>query len=363
MADAATAELAAVFGGVAFSGAALYGLAMAIRDANGFDERDERLMAERLGLKGEPEPAAVAQDMHVEGVERVAVQKEEATQVLPDPAEIEARVKEAQAWISAWKDKIAAEQEAAKAEVVLTDSTDIEARVNQVQSWIDAWKDKTAEMAAAAERKVKEAEERAVEAQRRVKEAEEQLARAQAEEERKKRVAHVRGWIESWREETAKGTSIAPPSLNPNPEMAAAVIKEMTEDTPVGVQRTSTVEENVPAMASVTQDDSGDLKETETAPRQRRVSITSEYEAKINSLISNYNASQERKKSMLPRETVTVDQKEMAAAEKEQAIKKANPIVLFFFRIIAMIQACFSFIKSLITGSGGDSEGPSTVAA
>ncbi|KAI8113700.1 hypothetical protein M9435_003694 [Picochlorum sp. BPE23] len=346
LADAATAELAAVFGGVALSGAALCGLAMAIRDANGFDERDERLMAERMGLKEEAKPAAAAVVTDVVDTVKAAE---------PEPP----------APIAEKKDETTEEQK--EKEVVLPDPVEVEARVNTVQAWIGAWKDKSAQLAAEAERKAKEAEAKAIEAQRRVLEAEKELARAEAEEDRKKRVAHVRAWIDSWREASAKrAAAAAAPSLDPNPGMAAAVIKEMTEDTPVGVQRsTPVVEEKAPAMVSATTEDSssGTTKETEAAPKQRRVSITAEYETKINSLLSNYNASQERKKNMLPRETVTVNQEEMAAAEKEQAIKKANPIVLFFLRIVAMIQACFAFIKSLITGSGGDSEGPSTVAA
>lgn len=356
LADAATAELAAVFGGVALSGAALCGLAMAIRDANGFDERDERLMAERMGLKEEAKPHAAAAAAAVV-TDVVAAAK--AAEPEPPATETES------APVAEKKDE-SEEQKEEEKKVVLPDPVEVEARVNTVQAWIGAWKDKSAQLAAEAERKAKEAEEKAMEAQRRVLEAEKELARAEAEEDRKERVAHVRAWIDSWREASAKRDSDAAPSLDPNPSMAAAVIKEMTEDTPVGVQRsTPVVEEKAPAMVSATKEDSssGATKETEAAPKQRRVSITAEYETKINSLLSNYNASQERKKNMLPRETVTVNQEEMAAAEKEQAIKKANPIILFFLRIVAMIQACFAFIKSLITGSGGDSEGPSAVAA
>ncbi len=381
--DPATAELAAILGGVAVSGAALYGLALAIRDANGFDERDERLMAERMGLKVEGATPAGAIAGLVEAATEVQVEprvekqdeikKEEL--VLPD-AELEARVTQVQAWIGAWKDKSAqlaveaerraeqAEEKAMEAEKRVREAEKelaraeaeegMKERVAHVRAWIDSWKD--------ARKTAKESQEKAMEAQQRVIEAEKEQAKEEAEEERKERVAHVRAWIDSWREGSAKrgGT----PSLDPNPGMAAAMIKEMTEDTPVGVQRNAAVEEKAPAMVSATREDSssGVTKETEAAPRQRRVSITSEYETKINSLLSNYNVSQEKKKNMLPRETVTVNQEEMAAAEKEQAIKNANPIVLFFFRIIAMIQACFAFIKSLITGNGG-SDGPSTVAA
>ena len=81
----------------------------------------------------------------------------------------------------------------------------------------------------------------------------------------------------------------------------------------------------------------------------RRVSITSEYEAKINSLLSNYyEKSKEKTDPMMPRETVTLGQDELAAADGTQ--KKPNPILLFFLRIIAFVQACIAYIKSLFTG-------------
>eukprot|EP00889_Picochlorum_renovo_P000220 jgi/Picre1/27250/NNA_000219.t1 len=105
------------------------------------------------------------------------------------------------------KDETSDEQK--EKEVVLPDPVEVEARVNTVQAWIGAWKDKSAQLAAEAERKAKEAEAKAIEAQRRVLEAEKELARAEAEEDRKKRVAHVRAWIDSWREASAKRAAAA----------------------------------------------------------------------------------------------------------------------------------------------------------
>lgn len=338
--ESAAAELSAVLGGVAISGAALYGLAMMIRDANGFDQKDNALMAKRLGSE-------------TDDIVTVKQLSEDSTpDSVPDTAEIAARVHEARRWISVWKEKtIGNEMELKRTEEALKkEKQEAEARARHEAEAAEA---KKLEEAAEAERVARKAEEKMLAAQKLVeaKEAEIAAAMAAAKKDVQKRAQEARTWIASWKQrEKANDT------LSANPEMAAAVIKEMTEDTPVGVKKPSTPSPE-PVMSTV-KESSPDAteKEMQKAP-VRRVSITTEYESKIKSLISEYESSKQRRKAMMiPKQTVTIADEELAAAEQEQASKKTNPIVLFVLRIVAMIQACFEYIKSLFTG--GNSQGP-----
>lgn len=316
----AAAELSAVLGGVAISGAALYGLAMMIRDANGFDAKDQALMAERMGLETTL-PAAAAAAAPIAEVQTEAAVEEKAVSV-PDMADISARVDEARSWISQWKKRAEEEMERMQRE---------------------AAEAKEKERIAHAEKLASQAEEKALAAQKLVEEKEAALAAAMAaaEKEVEKRSEEARAWIGAWKEKTS--------SLTADPVRAAAVIKEMTEDTPVGVKKQATPEPVLVTGVS----EADQATERQAAPVQR-VSITAEYENKIKSLIADYESSkQKRQAMMMPKQTVTVAKEELAAAEQEQAIRKTNPVILFCLRVIAMIQACFEFIKSFFTSHQG----------
>lgn len=326
----AAAELSAVFGGVAISGAALYGLAMMIRDANGFDKRDQDLLAERMGL-------TTAATVQVSAPAEVAK--------TTDTADIVARVEEARTWISTWKTKSADAHEDKRNEALEKERREAEeVRARQEKEAVEA---KRREEAVEAERIAREAEEKAIAAKKRVeaKEAELAAAMAEAEKDVQKRAQDARSWIGAWKETTATRESLAP-----NPELAAAVIKEMTEDTPVGLKKSPSPE---PVLANVSSSATATEMENQKSA-VRRVSITSEYESKIKSLISDYESSKRKREAMMmPKQTVTVAQEELAAAEQEQASRKTNPVVLFFLRIVALCQACFEFIKSFFTSSQG----------
>ena len=340
--EAAASELGAVLGGIAFSGAALYGLALMIRDANNFDAKDERLMAERMGNLPEKVDAP-----------SVTVMEKQATLALLDTSESEQRAEEARAWISAWR---------SQADVPAPDTLDIEERVQEARAWISSWKENTAEMIQVAEKRAKEAEEKALEAKKKLETAEADLLRVETERDVKRRSEEAHIWIAAWKDRS-KQLEKESPTLAADPDMAAEVLRKMTEDTPVGVQQSEKESAREPALVgprtTVTDShqDSGAAVEKTNVPTLRRVSITSEYETKIKSLISNYEKSKQTKESMMPRETVTVAEEEVAAAEKEN-LKRTSPVILFFLRIIAMIQACISYVKSLF--SGASSQGPST---
>ena len=342
--EAAASELGAVFGGIAFSGAALYGLALMIRDANNFDAKDERLMAERLGRVPERVDTPV-----------VAVTEKQQIVAVPDTAEIEQTVEDARAWIASWRSRV---------DVTAPDTADIKERAEEARAWISSWKEKTAEMIQAAEQRAKEAEEKALEAKKKMEAAEADLVRIEAERDVKRRSEEARIWIAAWKDRSKQLEDS--PSLAADPDMAAEVLRKMTEDTPVGVQQSEKDSVREPALAggrtTVTDShqDSGAVVEKTGTQTLRRVSITSEYETKIKSLISNYEKSKQVKESMMPRETVTVAEEEVAAAEMEN-LKRTNPVVLFFLRIVAMIQAFISYVKSLF--SGPSPQGPSTQTA
>lgn len=315
----AAAELSAVFGGVAISGAVLYGLAMMIRDANGFDAKDQALNVERVGLET---VAAAAPPAEVLTAIEDVIDEDDVKQKETDISNISARVQEARSWISQWKRRAEEEME-------------------RIQK--EAAEAKEKEKIAQAEMLAKEAEERALAAQKKVEEKEAEIAAAMAaaESEVEKRSAKARQWIDTWKQKTS--------SLAADPVRAAAVIKEMTEDTPVGVKKPSTPE---PVLVT------GGTEQNEATEWQaspvRRVSITSEYESKIKSLIADYESSkQKRQAMMMPKQTVTVAEEELAAAEQEQATRKTSPVILFFLRVIAMIQACFEFVKSFFTSHQG----------
>lgn len=85
-----------------------------------------------------------------------------------------------------------------------------------------------------------------------------------------------------------------------------------------------------------------------------RVTISSEYQAKINALVANYNQNQQRSASggakepvegALPRETLTLNDEEL-----ESARRKVNPLVLVALRVVALVQAFWSWLANLLFG-------------
>jgi colicin import membrane protein len=343
--EQAAAEVSATLGTLAFSGAALYGLAMSIREANHMDEKDGRLMAAQSMQSAET--AQTAQTVQVpetvNSVETVqapepVMPKAEASRPLVDQNEIQKRADEARSWIAAWKANTLAAAKASEA-AAAEERKRIEAADAQRVAL---------EKAEAAERKAKEAEEKALAAKKAVeaKEAEMAALRASAEAQVAKRAQQAREWITSWKQKTADVDSSPA-----DPAMAAAVIKKMTEDAPVGVQKPVPASAPEPAVVGVSSSPTDDT-ETQKAPA-RRVSITAEYQTKIKSLISNYEETKQKQREQamrMPKEVVTVGTEEL-----EKATKKSNPIVMFCLRIVAMIQACLSYIMSLFTGSGSGS--------
>lgn len=158
--------------------------------------------------------------------------------------------------------------------------------------------------------------------------------------------------------------------------MAAAMIKEMTEDAPVGVQKSASSAPSVPSTSStpvtpvtpVTQFKpepvaagvSASPAPTDDATQKaaqptRRVSITAEYETKISSLLSSYEATKQKQREAALRQPKQVV--EVSAEEIARATKKTNPVIVFFLKIVAMIQACFAYVRSLLTGDSPSSSG------
>jgi hypothetical protein len=346
--DQAAAELSSTIGALAFSGAALYSISMGIRSANNMDAHDARVAEIAANVSKE----AVA----VETVKAPAVVV--ATVATPEPvideADIQKRAAEAKSWISAWmkrSEAVVAAQEAAAAAAEERERIEA-AHAERV----------TREQAEAAERKAKEAEERALAAAKAVAAKESEMAdlRAKAESQVAQRAQQAREWIVSWKERTAVSSS-----STADPAMAAALIKEMTEDAPVGVQKsapsissapstsvTQSKPEPVVAGVSASPAPTGDATQ-KASQSTRRVSITAEYENKISSLLSSYEATKQKQREAALRQPKQVV--EVSAEEIARATQKTNPVIVFFLRIVAMIQACFAFVKSLLTGNSPSS--------
>ena len=87
---------------------------------------------------------------------------------------------------------------------------------------------------------------------------------------------------------------------------------------------------------------------SELQAASNRVTISSEYQAKINSLLANYNREQagasgpDPAEGTLPRQTLTLSEEEL-----ESARQKVNPIMLLALRVIAVVQAFLSWLKHL----------------
>lgn len=346
--DQAAAELSSTIGALAFSGAALYSISMGIRSANNMDAHDARVAEIAANVSKE--------DVAVETVKAPAVVV--ATVATPEPvideADIQKRAAEAKSWISAWmkrSEAVVAAQEAAAAAAEERERIEA-AHAERV----------TREQAEAAERKAKEAEERALAAAKAVAAKESEMAdlRAKAESQVAQRAQQAREWIVSWKERTAVSSS-----STADPAMAAALIKEMTEDAPVGVQKsapsissapstsvTQSKPEPVVAGVSASPAPTGDATQ-KASQSTRRVSITAEYENKISSLLSSYEATKQKQREAALRQPKQVV--EVSAEEIARATQKTNPVIVFFLRIVAMIQACFAFVKSLLTGNSPSS--------
>ena len=346
--DQAAAELSSTIGALAFSGAALYSISMGIRSANNMDAHDARVAEIAANVSKE----AVA----VETVKAPAVVV--ATVATPEPvideADIQKRAAEAKSWISAWmkrSEDVVAALEAASAAAEERERIEA-AHAERV----------TREQAEAAERKAKEAEERALAAAKAVAAKESEMAdlRAKAESQVAQRAQQAREWIVSWKERTAVSSS-----STADPAMAAALIKEMTEDAPVGVQKSApsissapstsvTQSKPEPVVAGVSAGPAPTGDATQKASQStRRVSITAEYENKISSLLSSYEATKQKQREAALRQPKQVV--EVSAEEIARATQKTNPVIVFFLRIVAMIQACFAFVKSLLTGNSPSS--------
>ena len=355
---------------------------MGIRSANNMDAHDARVAEIAANVSKE--------DVAVETVKAPAVVV--ATVATPEPvideADIQKRAAEAKSWISAWMKR--SEAAVATPEPVI-DEADIQKRAAEAKSWISAWMKRseavvaaqeaaaaaaeererieaahaervTREQAEAAERKAKEAEERALAAAKAVAAKESEMAdlRAKAESQVAQRAQEAREWIVSWKERTAVSSS-----STADPAMAAALIKEMTEDTPVGVQKSApsissapstsvTQSKPEPVVAGVSASPAPTGDATQKAPQStRRVSITAEYENKISSLLSSYEATKQKQREAALRQPEQVV--EVSAEEIARATQKTNPVIVFFLRIVAMIQACFAFVKSLLTGNSPSS--------
>ena len=358
--DQATAELSSAIGALAFSGAALYGLAMGIRAANNMDEHDARL--------AEIANTSSLQVAKVDAPAVAAVTPVASSEQVVDELEIQRRAEEAKAWISGWRERSAtlivakaAEEEAAAAAIAARKASEERNRIEAAHAERLA-----REQAEAAERKAKEAEERALAAAKAVaaKEAEMATLKANAEAQVAARAQEARRWINSWQEKTDALSSSA------DPAMAAAVIKKMTEDAPVGLQTgssspptpvssPSTPEPAVVGSASSPSAQSDATQKVSQATR--RVSITAEYETKISSLLSSYEATKQREREAALRQPKQIV--EVSAEELAKATRKTNPVVVFFLKIVAMIQACFSYLKSLLFGSSSSTGSGSPASA
>ena len=410
----AIAEISSAIGTLAFSGAALYGLAMSIRSANNMDEMDARL----AGAVSKSVSMATTGSLTTASVV-VETPIEKAPAAIVDEKAIEARVAEARTWIGSWKRKTEeaaaavaraeaeaaanaeaaaaaqaaaeaarvakaeeeaaaaaalakarADEEAAAAAAAAATSAAAAAQAEEARSWIGSWKKKseeTAKAAAAAAAAAQAAAEAAaadaaaaVEERKRIEAAHEERLRmeqAQAEAaERKAKEAEERA-LSVAQAVKAKEDELKALKTK-SAQQAAAVIKEMTEDAPVGVPK-STREPAAAAVVGVSDTSYDTATEKERAPL-RRVSITAEYESKISSLVANYEKTKQRQREEVrrqPQQVVEVSAEELAKAVAS-ASKKTNPVILFCLRIVAMIQACFEYVKSLITSvgrSGGSS--------
>jgi hypothetical protein len=297
-----------------------------------------------------------------------------------DEADIQRRAAEAKSWISAWKKRsesaMAAEKEAIAAAAKAAEEKQAAAKAaEEDRKRIEAAHAErvTREQAEAAEKKAKDAEERALAAAKAVaaKESEMAALRAKAEAQVAERAQQAREWITSWKKKMAESSS-----SRANPAMAAAMIKEMTEDAPVGVQKSASSAPSVPSTSStpvtpvtpVTQFKpepvaagvSASPAPTDDATQKaaqptRRVSITAEYETKISSLLSSYEATKQKQREAALRQPKQVV--EVSAEEIARATKKTNPVIVFFLKIVAMIQACFAYVRSLLTGDSPSSSG------
>ena len=357
----AIAEISSAIGTLAFSGAALYGLAMSIRSANNMDEMDARL----ADAVSKSVSTATTGSLTTASVVETPVVK--ASAAIVDEKAIEVRAAEARGWIGSWKRKTAeaaaaaqAAAEAARAAKAEEEASLAKAQAEEAAAAAEAEAAAAAAQAAAEAAAADAAAAAAVEERKRIEAAHEERMRmeqAQAEAaERKAKEAEERA-LSVAQAVKAKEDQLKALKTK-SAQQAAAVIKEMTEDAPVGVPK-STREPAAAAVAGVSDTSNDTATEKERAPL-RRVSITAEYENKISSLVANYEKTKQRQREEVrrqPQQVVEVSAEELAKAVAS-ASKKTNPVILFCLRIVAMIQACFEYVKSLITSvgrSGGSS--------
>ena len=206
----AIAEISSAIGTLAFSGAALYGLAMSIRSANNMDEMDARL----AGAVSKSVSMATTGSLTTASVV-VETPIEKAPAAIVDEKAIEARVAEARTWIGSWKRKTEeAAAAVARAEAEAAANAEAAAAAQAAAEAARAAKAEEEAAAAAALAKARADEEAAAAAAAAATSA---AAAAQAEE--------ARSWIGSWKkksEETATAAAAAAAAAQAAAEAAAA---------------------------------------------------------------------------------------------------------------------------------------------
>lgn len=380
----AIAEISSAIGTLAFSGAALYGLAMSIRSANKMDEMDARLAAETKSMTVTSSMVSSVELSAAPLAGETAVETSESKIIEFDSKDIEARAGEARSWIGSWKKKTEeteaaataaaakakAEEEAAAAAAATANAAAAEANAAEAKSWIGSWKKKMDDAATAAKAAAQaKAEEEAAAAAATAAAAAEERKRIEAAHAERMRTEQAQAEAAAAAEKKAKeaeekalaaAQAVAAKEAElkalkaQSAQKAAAVIKEMTEDAPVGVQK-STPSTREPAVVGVTSSDDA----TQKVPL-RRVSITAEYENKISSLVANYEKTKQRQREVAMKQPKQVV--EISAEELARVTRKTNPVIMFFLRIVAMIQACFEYVKSLFSAGSGSAGSPAATA-
>lgn len=330
--DPATAEVAAALTCVTFSTAAVLGLAVIIRQANGFDRP---AIAKELPPVIAAEPTAAA-----------------ASQAAPAAVSY-ADVEKVRSWIAEWRSKTeaieaaaAAATAAAEAEAAATAAKQTEtdpAEVQKVQGWIANWRALSAAAASAAAAPVAIA------------------MKASGE--------------------TVGTTRVTEPSLptsatKADPAAAAAVLEALSADAPVGITAAPKAAEPTegelvmaavaaPPAPTAPKDDAleaarnyeerlnkvlsgstvAEPAEVKAKRAQRVVTISEQYQAKIDSLLSNFVSKKAEEAVLLAKtEKLTMD---LAALDNEQKLRP-NPIAVMAQRLVEIVRAIWVFFLALV---------------
>lgn len=348
--DPAAAEWASALGALTVNGAILAGLSMAIRKANGFDDKDQvyavdtpKKSASQEALINVSDPSNSGAKNAEEAQQWIAKWKARNVQEKNEATTSASNVIEAKKWIKAWRDSQDSHKSMISEDKKASDFQDTrksEDRTLTAKEWIASWH------AAQASTATEAITIPAVDSTRTSRVTEPSLPVSVG----RNQVSNDSGEKENVSEHVSLDKNMLPVSNS-----SLWVANSDAAATETGYQKS--LESQRTATAVLDKERNQEIDAKPKAP-QRAVKVTEKYEEKIASLWENYEAKKAHESRVsVEQEKLTMDFKEIEK-EIESKQRGKNGIVSFFLFLKSLIISVLRFVASILnqfTGKGSTS--------